>query len=53
MSRNKPTTVGFAPALADEIKVLATRTGVPWTVMVSVLVREAIDARSQKKGGGI
>lgn len=41
----KATTIALAPEMIEEIKVEAARTGVPWTSMVSVLIRQALDTR--------
>ncbi len=44
--KKRPTTVGFAPEVEANIKAEAERVGVPWTTMVTILVREALDHRS-------
>jgi hypothetical protein len=38
-------TIGLTPELVAEIKAEAERFGVPWTSMVSVLLRQALDGR--------
>lgn len=41
----KATTVGLPPELIDEVKIEAERFGVPWTSMLVILVRQALDTR--------
>jgi hypothetical protein len=49
MAREKlgkvPTTIGLPPDIIEAVKVEAARAGVPWTSMVVILVRQALDAR--------
>lgn len=43
--KKRPTTVGFAPEVEANIRAEAERVGVPWTTMVTILVREALELR--------
>lgn len=41
----KKTTIGLPPDMIDEIKGEADKSGLQWTAMVPVLVREALERR--------
>lgn len=47
----KATTVGLPQDIIDEVKTEAERFGVPWTSMLVVLVRQALDGRRAVSSG--
>lgn len=42
------TTITLPKSLADDVKLAASRAGIGWTQMMTVLIRQALDAQMVK-----